>query len=209
MRVKTIKIGKADYLQVKDRVKMWRDENPDAAVETQVLILDPQLGYAAVKASVTLPGGAHADGMGSAGRDSMGKAGSRVPAEQYLEMAETRAIGRALGRIGYGTEDALDEDSPVDSPVEARQNTRPAPPGHPQPAQMPSSPARSNGAVPALEQKLSAIDGYRQQLGWAPGQVRRLGVGLGLPERSTDYTLEQAGQLLAALEGELADLAVV
>jgi hypothetical protein len=111
-----IKISGKSYLQVKDRVKGWRDENEAATLVTDILALMPEIGYAAVKATVTLPNGAHADGMGSATSQALKAA--RKSEDQYLEFAETRAIGRALARLGYGTDDALDDEIPVDAPVE-------------------------------------------------------------------------------------------
>lgn len=160
---KLIKIGKADYLMVKDRIKGWRDENPDAVLVTEILALMPEIGYAAIKATVTLPNGAHADGMGSATATALKAA--RKSEDQYLEFAETRAIGRALARLGYGTDDELDNQVPVDAPVEPRQS---APQLRPQAVAV----QQSTVAPSALASRKSAIIQAANQLGWTDDDLK-------------------------------------
>ena len=104
------------YLDVKWRLHWLRSEHPGAIIETQLVSLDNDT--AVCKATVRVPDGGSATGHASAGRG----AGSGA---NHIELAETRAIGRALAALGYGTQftedDALqDRTAPpsVDRPVE-------------------------------------------------------------------------------------------
>lgn len=113
------KVGNADYLEVKWRLVWLRDTHPDAVIETEAISISERL--AVFKATVTLANGARATGHGS--EDPQGF-------REYIEKAETKAVGRALGMLGFGTQfcgDELDEgvrpdgraalsDSPVQRP---------------------------------------------------------------------------------------------
>ncbi len=101
-----------DYLQVQWRIVWMREDHHDWGIETEIVNSVP--GGAQVKATVKDASGrilAQAHKMET-------KAGFG----DYLEKAETGAIGRALALCGYGTQftgDELDEgvrivDSPVD-----------------------------------------------------------------------------------------------
>lgn len=108
------------YLEVKYRLVWFRDENPDWGISTDIIKLDMEAKYAIVKATITDPTGrVHAQGTKMEDIKGFG---------DFLEKAETGAIGRALGILGYGTQFApeFDEivpgiDNPriVDSPIEA------------------------------------------------------------------------------------------
>lgn len=125
------KLKGKDYLEVKWRLVWLRTEHPDASIETELVRLED--GYAVFKAKVGIPGGGTAMGYGSEEASDFG---------DYLEKAETKAIGRALGALGYGTQFAEDfemvradgEQALVDSPVkrtEARQQAPRAAQGQP------------------------------------------------------------------------------
>lgn len=105
-----------DYLQVMWRLVWFREEHPDWRIETQ-LIEHKHGEYAAFKATISEPKTEHvlATGYGSE---------SIKDFKDYLEKAETKAIGRALAILGYGTQFAPEFDEGeriVDSPV-TRQN---------------------------------------------------------------------------------------
>lgn len=101
------------YLPVAARLAWLREQHPDAHVITDLREHEP--GYALFMATVTLPdGGGSATGWGS-------ETVKDFP--DYLEKAETKALGRALAALGFGTLHAseLDEGGAVaDSPVERR-----------------------------------------------------------------------------------------
>ena len=85
--------GGADYLDVKWRLVWLRKEHPDAQIVTELVQHDPQM--AIFKATVTVPTGGKATGYGS-------ETASDFP--DFIEKAETKAIGRALNALGYGAQ---------------------------------------------------------------------------------------------------------
>jgi len=82
-----------DYLDVKWRLLWLRKEHPDAEIVTELVQHDPQM--AIFKATVTVPSGGKATGYGS-------ETASDFP--DFIEKAETKAIGRALNALGYGAQ---------------------------------------------------------------------------------------------------------
>lgn len=108
------KIKGKDYLEVKYRLVWMRSEHPDWGIETE--IVNSVAGAAQIKATI---------------KDQTGRILSQAHKMEtksgfpdYLEKAETGAIGRALAMCGYGTQftaDELDEGKRiVDAPVERR-----------------------------------------------------------------------------------------
>lgn len=86
------KVKGRDYLEVKWRIHWMRNDHPDAILETD--LASHENGRAVMRARVTFPNGASATGWGSETIES---------SEAYIEKAETKAIGRALTALGYGT----------------------------------------------------------------------------------------------------------
>jgi hypothetical protein len=130
-----------DYLDVKWRVVWVRDQYPGAKITTRMERLDLERDIAVVHAHVVLPSGAEASGFGSESKDDW---------KDYIEKAETKAIGRALAALGFGTQFCDDlvftEDNPeklVDAPVE-----RTAPPAPKAPSQRAGKPAQTASATP-------------------------------------------------------------
>lgn len=106
------KNGPATYLRVQWRVAWFREQCPHGRIETSLIQIDTEKGYAIVRAVVD-------DGM-----DGIATAyGSETRQDfvDYLEKAETKSIGRALALLGYGTqfvsEQELNEGAVVDAPV--------------------------------------------------------------------------------------------
>ena len=114
--------GGADYLDVKWRLLWLRKEHPDAEIVTELVQHDPQM--AIFKATVTVPTGGKATGYGS-------ETASDFP--DFIEKAETKAIGRALNALGYGAqfgdvqrpEDLVPERNPEPPSREAAPAARP------------------------------------------------------------------------------------
>ena len=107
------KVGNGDYLEVKWRLVWFRTEHPDGEIETEMVSHD---GTTAVfRARVRIPNGGSATGWGSESADDF---------RDYLEKAETKALGRALAALGFGTQFAPDfefgaaESRVVDSPID-------------------------------------------------------------------------------------------
>src|SRR5690606_3930804 len=103
------KIVDNNYLEVKWRIVWFRDAHPSGQVVTE-LLSEPGKEPAVVRATVsyTDENGEQAVGVG------MGQA-DKAKWGDYLEKAETRAVGRALAMLGYGTQFApeFDEDDLV------------------------------------------------------------------------------------------------
>ena len=114
--------GGADYLDVKWRLLWLRKEHPDAEILTELVQHDPQM--AIFKATVTVPSGGKATGYGS-------ETASDFP--DFIEKAETKAIGRALNALGYGAqlgesqcpEDPVPDRAPAQPSQQVARNARP------------------------------------------------------------------------------------
>lgn len=106
------RVGGADYLEVKWRLYWLRTLHPDAVIDTE--LISHENSVAVFKAHVSIPGGGSSTGWGSEGYDDF---------RDYLEKAETKAIGRALAALGFGTQFTSDfdfaegQDKVVDAPV--------------------------------------------------------------------------------------------
>lgn len=103
-----------EYLQVMWRLVWFRDEHPDWCIDTKLVSHEGDSAVFVAKVYDTEQR-LLASGYGSEQIKDF---------RDYLEKAETKAIGRALAMLGYGTQftgDELDEgERIVDSPVEQR-----------------------------------------------------------------------------------------
>lgn len=100
------------YLQVMWRLVWFREDHPDYGLDT--VLLESDDNRAVFKAKITDETGRPVcSGHGSESKRDFG---------DYLEKAETKAVGRALAMLGYGTQFAADEldegERIVDSPVD-------------------------------------------------------------------------------------------
>ena len=134
--------GKADYLPVQWRLVWFREQCPQGTIDTEEIIVDLDKefeaevyawnadtrksektlkrapGYARFRAIVT-------DGKG--GRATATKSERGVDFPDFVEKAETGAIGRALAALGYGTQFAPElneEHRIVDAPAERTEDDR-------------------------------------------------------------------------------------
>lgn len=106
-----MKLKGKDYLQVMWRLVWFREEKPLWSIDTAIQEADAD--HAVFKAVICDETGAvKSTGHGSENKRDFG---------DYLEKAETKAVGRALAMLGYGTQFTaaeLDEgERIVDSPV--------------------------------------------------------------------------------------------
>jgi len=88
-----------DYLEVKWRLLWLRTEHPEAIISTE--LIKHETGLALFRAQVSLPEGGEATGWGSETSSDF---------LDYIEKAETKALGRALAALGYGTQFCEDFD---------------------------------------------------------------------------------------------------
>jgi hypothetical protein len=106
------KVNGSDYLEVKWRLVWLRDRHPNAEISTELVAHEDS--RALFSARIVIPGGGSATGWGS---ESAGDF------RDYLEKAETKAIGRALAALGFGTQFCTDHEAPT------ADNQEPAPAG--------------------------------------------------------------------------------
>lgn len=146
-----------DYLQVPHRILWFREEHPEWGITTKIFQLDKSC--ALFLATITNESDrviAVAHGFQSS--DSF-------PA--YIEKAESKAIGRALGFLGYGTANAqeLDEDGEdlsqlADSPLPKK--------------------SESGSGTRASESQLKMLYAVSKQFGWSDVQRHSLYASYGV-----------------------------
>jgi hypothetical protein len=132
-----------DYLEVKFRLVWFREEHPDWSIETEYVSTTEK--SACARAVIR-------DASGRCVATSH-KFENESGFPDFMEKAETGAIGRALALIGYGTQfcaDELDEGSRiVDSPV--------APHGSQGYAGASQEPSEASGAGPGLRRESYSV----------------------------------------------------
>jgi hypothetical protein len=152
----------AAYLEVKWRLVWLREQHPDATLETDMV--ESSRDHAIFKAHVRLPNGASATGWGSEYREEF---------PNFIEAAETKAIGRALAALGFGTQFAGEyaTDSGArglsDAPVKLR-------------AVDEDTPQRYQAAeMEPTERQRKLLDVLRSQLNITADQLDELAIGHG------------------------------
>lgn len=172
-----------DYLEVKWRLVWVRTEYPECSIETQLV---SHVDHEAVfKATVQLPTGAIATGYGM--EDSQGFG-------DYLEKAETKAIGRALAALGYGTQFCGDFDfgaavgKVVDSPVDA--GPRP---------QAQESAGRSNSGSEATSRQRNLIQALAREQGLNGSDLEQLATEA-VGDQLMNLTRKSASDLIQVLQ---------
>lgn len=160
--------GGKEYLQVADRIVWFRRDYPEGTIETTIISIDEERGSAIFRARVTTGQGGVAEATGD---ETLGD----FP-QGWIGKAETKAVGRALGYLGYGTASAGFEEGPrvVDAPQAAR-SPRPTPPAaeprpEPPPPARPEPESRERQALAYLRTirddtadpaaRVAALDGY-------------------------------------------------
>lgn len=158
--------GRGEYLEVKWRLLWLRTEHPDAIIETRMERLEER--DAVFSARVSIPGGGSATGWGSETAGDF---------RDFLEKAETKAIGRALAALGYGTQFCQDHEFGggniiagngtmriVDAPVDFAAN-RGRQSGDQQRQQQAQLPASDPGAQRATERQVKFIYAIAREAG--------------------------------------------
>lgn len=209
------KEGNKDYLPVQWRLVWFREQCPQGVIETEMVHLDltqavakevsvwnaekrrsdktlkEMPGIAVFRAKVSDGRGGVATGYGSESALDFG---------DFLEKAETKAIGRALAALGYGTQFApeLEEgarivDAPVDrAPVSASGNGS----NH---ANSSTTQRQTNGSNPPSDENAGAT-ATEQQV----ASIRKLCQYLDKsePNNVTSLSFEAAKQLIQTLTAE-------
>lgn len=191
--------GNKQYLPVPARVQWFRGDHPLWTIGTSVVELNWAEGYAVMRAEVLdETGRLIASGMKTETRKGFG---------DFVEKAETGAVGRALARVGYGTEDALDlegdrfADAPIQQPERAQPNVRQAD-------------SRSGGATPV--QPAPASPQYRRaelaelmhEKHLDNDAVLRYAAVVGIPEDERPMTDASMDKLINAVRGHGTDAVI-
>jgi hypothetical protein len=172
------RVNGSDYLEVKWRLVWLRDQHPDATVETE--LISHVDNTAIFRAHITIPGGGSSTGWGSETSGDF---------RDYLEKAETKAIGRALAALGFGTQFCPDFEfgaavgRVVDAPVKVANRSRTAAPTERQDA---TSVAAIGPDQPATQRQLRYLQAVAREAGLD---------GAALDERA----MQEFGVLAAAL----------
>ena len=223
--------GSADYLTVQWRLVWFREKYPNGTIDTEELEVDLDReteeetyqwnnetrrsekvikrarGYARFKATAT---------NGEGGRATGTKSEKAASFADYIEKAETGAIGRALAGLGFGTQftgDEFDEQHRiVDAPVQSNQTERnsqsaasnrpakasqPAPSTSPAGASLPPQPAAD-----PLEKKRAVALKYAERLQLNKPPVETMDE-ISLDDKISQYKMEyQQRQQSAKAETE-------
>jgi hypothetical protein len=102
------------YLKVQHRVRWFREEHPEGRIETEIVELTPEAAVIRATIYSVNPKGEYVKLANATKRED------KSHFDDYIESAETGAIGRALALCGYGTQftTELDERNRLaDSPV--------------------------------------------------------------------------------------------
>jgi hypothetical protein len=190
------KNGSSDYLPVQWRLVWFREQCPEGVIETEMVLLDPDReteeeiyqwnnetrrsekivkrakGFVVFRAAIK-------DGKG--GSATATKSERAASFADYIEKAETGAIGRALAMLGFGTQftgDELNEehrivDAPVDRGTPSTESNgygrkplasvRPAAGNYS--TTNGSTPEEDAAGTPATDQQLTSIRKLCQHLG--------------------------------------------
>ncbi len=162
----TIDLNGKEYLPVAARVKWFRTVHSHGSIETCEVAVDLERPFTKGSTKVTGYARFHATVRDAEGR-VLGQGTKTETAANffdYVEKAETGAIGRALAAAGFGTEldSELDEGRVVDAPRE-RRGSRPR-----VASQRPTGPTYLN--TPATELRLQP-----DVLEWLDQQAKRAG----------------------------------
>ena len=148
-----------EYLEVKYRIVWFREDHPDWAIETELLSVTETSAYS--RATIK-------DEKGRIIATSH-KFETQKGFPDFIEKAETGAIGRALALIGYGTQfcaDELDDGKRVDEPRAGAAKALPAKkPEARTEARAESKPAVAPKAALAAEAKRKDPGDYTIQFG--------------------------------------------
>lgn len=212
------KAGSQDYLPVQWRLVWFRSECPHGTIDTEEVEVDldrvveaetfvwnaekrrsekvikQAKGYARFRAVVTDGKGGRATGTGSE---------AAADFADFIEKAETKAIGRALAALGYGTQFApelAESHRIVDAPVDFAHNGASNGNGHTPAASFRATPASTgNGSRPSSENE-AETNATEQQI----ASIRKLCTHLGKdePENVTSISFLTAKKLLQQLTAE-------
>lgn len=99
--IPTMTIKGKKYVMVKDRVKAFREEFPDWAIQTRMVHFDEHC--VVFKAEIVAEDGS----IIATGHAKEDEGSSNINRTSHVENCETSAVGRALGLLGIGIDDSF------------------------------------------------------------------------------------------------------
>lgn len=119
--MKTVNIKGKEYVEVNERVKFFRENYEDWAIETE--LLSNADGVCVIKAIVKNPEGVtKATGLAY---EKENDKNSFVNATSYIENCETSAVGRALGFLGIGIDTSIASSDEVQTAMNKQKASKP------------------------------------------------------------------------------------
>lgn len=180
-------VSGAPYLPVAARLQWLRDREPHAAIATTALEITGD--RAVFRAEITLP-----DGRGSSTGHGSETKGDFL---DFIEKAETKAVGRALAMLGFGTQFVGDElteghrERPVDAPKGGGQPTHLMPQHRPAQGNVGPQGGTGGGSRPASDKQKAFLLRLLNERGVSD-------TGAWIAERAGGATLADLGSLTAS-----------
>lgn len=117
-----MKIRGKEYVEVSERVQIFRRDYPAHRLDTSVLFKEP--GYVMMKTVVSDPeGNIISTGIAEEvrGEPMLPNGRENINYDNYVEIAETSSVGRALGFLGIGINGGIASADEVSNAVEKRE----------------------------------------------------------------------------------------
>ena len=105
-QLKTIKVqGGKEYAEVHTRVNYFRSQEKykDWSEDTNIIQCADDMSWVLMKATISYPDGR----IASTGHAFEKQDGSRINQRNHVENCETSALGRALGKLGIGSDGSI------------------------------------------------------------------------------------------------------
>lgn len=173
------KVSGANYLDVANRLLWLKNDidggryppDTDYEIQTSLHTLDLNEQIAVFKATVTIM---TQTGNGRQEVRSASGYGSETAADfkDFIEKAETKALGRALSHLGYGTEAGLEEEGMiVDAPRPSRVNPAPSMDRVPMTRNTGSSAHTPRDDVPMTDRQRNYLLAVAREAGMSEGDL--------------------------------------
>lgn len=177
--------GSSQYLEVKWRLVWFRDRSPHGLIDTEAIEIDDiravfRAVVTAVDADGTVTG--RATGYGSETKGDFG---------DFIEKAESKAIGRALAHLGYGTQFAGDAEAPAEARAEVPATL---------PSRQPPPPEPVKGGGGITEPQVKAIKDLGGKIGLDVETLQTLAKQAWKVELVTQLSKEQAAEFIDELQ---------